>query len=327
MTRSAGSRIDHYELLEHLADGAQAEVHRAKDLATGQDVVLKFPHPRTLDHPVLAGRWRREMALTERLSHPNVQCRLDAGERHREPYFVLEYACGGSLRSWVGPEPLPISQVVAWGRQLAEALAFLHQRGIVHRDVKPENLLIDDELDLKLADFGASVPMARPRLTWLRLPAVIEGTPEYVSPEQVAGDHGDARSDVYSWGIVMYELLTGRVPFGGGDPASTMSARLTETAVPLACLRPDVPPGLETVIATATRRLPEGRYADGAALLADLDRMDELAPVDRDLGPEPPYAAGARPSEGWALLRFAGAVAMAFVGTAAAIVLLSVALR
>jgi len=327
MTRPAGTRIDHYELIEHLADGAQCEVHRAKDIVTGRDVVVKFPHPRTLDHPALAGRWRRETALTEGLSHPNIQCRLDAGERHREPYLVLEYASKGSLRSWVGTEPLPIAQVVTWGRQLAEVLAFLHHHGIVHRDVKPENLLLDDELAIKLADFGASVHIAKRRRAWLQLPAVIEGTPEYVSPEQVMGEEGDARSDVYSWGVVVYELLTGQVPFRGPDPFSTMSARLTETPTPLVCLRPDVPPGLEAIVVTATRRSPDRRYADGAALLAALDRMDDLGPVDQSVDADPPYIARARPSEGLALLRFAGTVALAFVGIVAAIILLSVALR
>jgi serine/threonine protein kinase len=327
MTRPAGTRIDHYELIEHLADGSQAEVHRARNVVTGEIVVLKFPHPRTLDHPVLAGRWRREMALTEGLRHPTIQCRLDVGERHREPYEVLEYASGGSLRSLVGAEPLPIVQVVAWGRQLADALAFLHRRGLVHRDLKPENLLLDDGHNLKLADFGAAIEVTRRRLAWLQIPGVIEGTPQYVSPEQVTGEMGDARSDVYSWGVVMYELLTGRVPFDGPDVSSTMAARLTETPAPLACLRPDVPPGLETVVRNATRRFPDQRYADGAALLADLDRIDDLPPVDRDEGPDPPWAGRPQPSEGQALLRFAGAVAVAFIGVAAAIILVSVALR
>jgi len=327
MTRPAGTRIDHYELIEHLADGAQAEVHRATDIVTGREVVLKFPHPRTLDHPALAARWRREMALTERLSHPHIQCRLDPGERHHEPYEVLDYASGGSLRGRIGHEPLPISCVVAWGRQMAQALAYLHQLGIVHRDVKPDNLLLDSRLQIKLADFGAAVSVTKRRLAWLQIPAVLEGTPQYMSPEQVTGEEGDARSDVYSWGVVMYELLTGTVPFEGPDPSSTMSARLTETPTPLVWLRPDVPPGLEAIVATAIRRSPEHRYADGGALLADLDRMDEVPPVDRSAGADPPFVARPQPSEGRALLRFAGIVAAGFLAIVAAIILLSVALR
>ena len=146
MPRPAGLHVDHYELVAQLADSAQAEVHRARDLRTGGDVVLKFPLARTLDHPELAGRWRRELSLTEGLAHPHVQCRLDAGERHRQPYEVLEYAGKGALdRLLLEVGPLPIDQVVTWGRQLAQALAYLHGVGVVHRDLKPANLLLTED--------------------------------------------------------------------------------------------------------------------------------------------------------------------------------------
>src|ERR1035437_1703170 len=134
MPRPTGAIVDHYELLEHLADGAQAEVHRAKDLLSGREVVIKFPHANVLANPVLAARWRRQAALTKALDHRSLQRRLDVDDRHGEPYLVLEYAAGGSLQGWIsGDCPMPIEQVVEWGRQLAQALVYLHHLGILHR--------------------------------------------------------------------------------------------------------------------------------------------------------------------------------------------------
>jgi serine/threonine protein kinase len=307
MPRLAATRVDHYELLEHLADGAQAEVHRAKDLRTGDEVVIKFPHAQVLDQPVLAARWRREAHLTEALGHPNIQCRLDVGERHREPYVVLEYARGASLDGWIGANipRVPVDQVVRWGRQLAQALAYLHHLGIIHRDVKPANVLVTDDLDLKLADFGAATETPK-RARWWQLPVPPEGTPEYLSPEQVTGHPGDERSDIYGWGVLMYELLTGEVPHTGADPLAAMAAHLNNHPVPLRDLRAEVPPGLEAVVLTALRRQPEHRYQRALDLLDDLDHLDELDP---------------------ALVRLALLIAAGFISIVVLVIGISVALR
>jgi serine/threonine-protein kinase len=328
MPRPTGSRVDHYELLEHLADGAQAEVHRAKDTRSGREVVVKIPHARVLDHPVLASRWRREAHLTEALAHHNLQCRLDVGEHHHEPYVVLEYAGGGSLDGWVGAQGprLPVSQAVEWGRQLAQALAYLHHLGILHRDLKPANILLTDELQLKLADFGAATMTAGRRRVW-HLPAPPEGTPEYLSPEQITGQSGDPRSDVYGWGIVMYELLAGHVPYSGPNPLTAMTAHLNHNPVPLRNWRGDIPPALEAVVLTAMRRQPEHRYQTALALLEDLSRLGELDPTSFDLTPEPAMGGVIGGAEGPALLRFALLVAGAFFSIVALVILLSAALR
>jgi eukaryotic-like serine/threonine-protein kinase len=326
--RPAATRVDHYELIEHLADGAQAEVHRAKDLLSGDEVVIKFPHTRILDHPVLAARWRREARLTEALAHPNIQCRLDVGERHHEPFVVLEYAAGGGLDGWVSAQSprLPVGQAVQWGRQFAQALAYLHHLGIIHRDLKPANILVTDDLELKLADFGAAT-VIRGRRRWWRLPAPPEGTPEYLSPEQITGHPGDERSDIYGWGVVIYELLTGHVPYTGSNPLAAMAAHLHNAPVSIRTLRSDVPPGLEAVVLTALRRQPEHRYHSALALLDDLDRLDQLNPADYDLSPEPAMPGVIGGSEGPALARFALLVAAGFISIAALIILVSVALR
>jgi len=328
MDRPPGSRVDHYELLEHIADGAQVEVHRAKDVLSGEEVVVRFPHAQTLDNPILARRWRREAQLTEGLDHPHLQCRRDAGERHREPYMVVEYANGGGLDGWVSPTapPLPIGQVISWGRQLAEALAYLHQRGVIHRDLKPANILVTDDLTLKLGDFGAATVTSKRRPLWY-LPVPPEGTPEYLSPEQITGHSGDERSDVYGWGVVMYELLTGRVPITGPDPMAAMAAHLTASPVAIHELRPDVPPALEVVVLTALRRRPENRYHDAAALVAQLDRLDEVDATTFDFSPEPPLAGEIGGSEASAVLRFSAVIALSFVGLTTLIILLNIALR
>jgi serine/threonine protein kinase len=326
--RSAAARVDHYELVEHIADGAQAEVHRATDLRTDDDVVIKFPHARVLDHPVLVARWRRETRLTEALSHPNIQCRLDVGEHHREPYVVVEYAGGGGLDAWIGTPgaPLPVRQVVQWGRQIAQALAYLHHLGIVHRDLKPANILVTQDLRVKLADFGAASTMQGRRQLW-HLPTPPEGTPEYLSPEQITGQHGDERSDVYGWGVVMYELLTGHVPFTGPDPFAAMTSHLNDVPIPLRERRADVPPGLEAVVLTALRRQPGSRYPNALALLSDLDRLDELNPADYDLSPEPAMPGAIGGSEVPALVRLTLFVAGTFVSIVGVVILLSLALR
>jgi serine/threonine protein kinase len=328
MPRPAGARVDHYELLEHLADGAQAEVHRAKDLLSGSEVVIRFPHARLLDHPVLAARWRRETHLTEALGHPNVQRRLDVGERHQEPYVVLEYADGGSLdgRFSVDGHGLPVAQVVEWGGQVAEALAYLHRVGVIHGDLKPANILLTEDLEVKLTDFGAATTTPRRSRLW-RLPTPPEGTPEYLSPEQITGQPGDERSDIYGWGVVMYELLTGRVPFTGASPLAAMSAHLNEVPVPLRDLRSDIPAGLEAIVLTALRRQPGRRYQTALALLDDIRRLDELDPTTFDLRPEPPMFGVVGGAEGPALVRFALLVATTFISVVVAAIVLSVVLR
>ncbi len=327
MAREPGTRLDRYELLDHLADGAQAEVHRARDTRTGEVVAIKIPHQRVLQNPELARRWRRELALTEGLVHPHLACRHAVDGRHSEPYLVLDYAGGGSLDNRVGPglAPLPIDQVVDWLRQLAQALAHLHAAGIVHGDVKTANLLLTDDLDLKLGDYGAATADRRAR--WWDLPTPPEGTPEYLSPEQVLGQAPDARSDIYSWGVVAYELLTGQVPLTGPTPLAAMEAHLSGSVAPISAHRPDVPPGLEAVVLRSLRRLPDDRYPDVEALQHDVDHLDRVDPSHRHGTPDPPLAGVVGGSPMPALLRLVAAVTTACLTVAAAAIALTALLH
>jgi eukaryotic-like serine/threonine-protein kinase len=329
VAHNVGTLVDHYELRAHLGDGAQAEVFRAQDVRNGSEVVVKFPLPRTLDHPVLASRWRREAALTEGLCHPRILCRCDSGQRHSEPYIVIEYAPGGNLRSWIGStkDPVPLRQAVAWGRELAEALAFLHAHNILHRDLKPENILLTADQTIKLSDFGSAVSTGLGRHRRLTLPVPPEGTPEYLSPEQITGASCDQRSDIYGWGIVMYELLTGQVPFTGPDPWSAMEAHLQDQPIPVRVHRPDLPLALEGIVMTAMRRQPAHRYAGANDLLADLDRLSWLDPAIFDLSPEDPVTTPVGGAETAALVRLIVVAMVAFLATATAVVAASVLFR
>jgi serine/threonine protein kinase len=328
VTRFApGQRVDRYEIVELLGAGAYAETYKATDTRNGETVVLKMPDPSLFAEPTLFNRYRREAAVARRLDHPGVQRSMDSGENRTEPYLALEYVEGATLRTRLRGRdgPLPVDLAVDWGRQLAAALAYLHANGIVHRDLKPENVLVDAEDHLKISDFGTARLDGARRLTWKHLSESM-GTPDYMSPEQVQGERGDARSDVYSWGIMMYEMLTGRPPFDGDTPLAVMAGHLQGHPKPIRRQRHDVPPALEAVVLHAMRRLPDGRYQSADELLADLADLDHVDPARYDVSEERTLGGlAADPSR--RLWAYAGLIAVGFVGVVAVIVVLSVVLR
>jgi len=320
--------IDHYEVIGLLGEGAYAETYKAKDTAAGDTVVLKMPNPNLFADPGLFQRYRRESDIARKLDHPGVQRGMDGGQNRSEPYLVLEYIEGDNLRRVLrsGPDILPIDTAIEWGRQLAEALAYLHQAGIVHRDLKPENILVTTDRRLKIADFGTAMLEGARRLTWKHLSESL-GTPDYMSPEQIQGERGDARSDIYAWGVMMYELLTARVPFRGDNWLAVMAGHLGENPVPIHQLRPDVPAPLEAVVMHAMRRQPAHRYQTADELVADLDHLDQLDPAAYDLTPEPAMGGMASVNSEKRMWALVALVAVSFVGVVAIIVTLSVVLR
>ncbi|HET7487093.1 MAG TPA: serine/threonine-protein kinase [Acidimicrobiales bacterium] len=284
-----GQSIDHYEVVAALGEGAYAETYKARDTRTGEVVVLKCANPLLFSDPGLFQRYRRETEVARKLNHRGVQRGLDAGEDRSEPYLVLEYVDGVNLRHRLRElrGPVPLDLAVDWGRQLAETLAYLHGQGIVHRDLKPENILVDQDGTLKVADFGTAMLRGARRLTWRHLSESL-GTPDYMSPEQIQGERGDPRSDIYAWGVMMYEFLTGRVPFEGDNWMAVMQGHLQRTPTRIRHLRRDVPPDLEGVVLTAMRRHPENRYQSATELLADLDHVgSEPVPPARPAVAEP----------------------------------------
>ena len=331
-----GERLDSYRIEELLGAGAYAESYKATDVRDGHTVVLKVPDPKMFADPNTFRRYRREAEVAGRLEHPNVQGAIDPGEKRSAQYLVLDYVDGVSLRkrmrSFGGL--VPLATVIDWGRQLADALVYLDTKGVVHRDLKPENVLATaDKAEgeaagdrLVIGDFGTAQLEGSRRLTFKHLSESL-GTPDYMSPEQVQGERGDARSDIYSWGVMMYELLTGKVPFDGDNWMAVMAGHLRGDPKPIHKYRHDVPPALEAVVMHAMRRFPDHRYASAEALVADLEHLDRLDPAAYDLSPEPPMGGMAAEESSRRLFRLAGIIAISFLAVCVAAVTLSIVLR
>ena len=328
MTRyEPGTRVDHYEILESLGAGAYAESYKALDTKTGQTVVMKSPNPNLIADPSIFARFRREADIARTLDHPGLARSVDRGEPRSDPYLVLEFIDGENFRRYLRRHegPIPVETAVNWGRQLASILGYLHEHGIVHRDLKPENLIIGSDGDLKVIDFGTALLEGSRRLTWRHLSESL-GTPDYMSPEQIQGERGDSRSDIYAWGIMMYELLTDHVPFSGDNWTATMAGHLTKSPEPIRKTNPAVPAALEAVVLKAMRRYPDNRYQNATQLLIDLDQLDTLDLEAFDLSPEPPMGGMAALESTRRIWLFIAIIALAFIAFAAIFIALAVLL-
>jgi serine/threonine protein kinase len=330
MRHATGDRLDQFEILDVLGQGAYAETYLARNAETGQQVVIKSPDPNLFADPGIFQRYKRESEIARSINHPGVQRALDGGEHRSEPYLVLEYVEGTNLRAVMSEltaqhGAIPIDVVIDWGKQLASALEYLHAHGIVHRDLKPENVLATAGGALKVADFGTALLDGAKRLTWKHLTDGI-GTPDYMSPEQIQGERGDERSDIYAWGVMMYEFAAGAVPFRGDNWMATMAGHLTKSPPPLTQRRHEVPAALDAVVRKAMRRYPDHRYSKIADARRDLEHLDEVDPSSFDLGPEPPMGGLAASSERRRLIVLVGGVAGAFIAVVAIIITLSVLL-
>ncbi len=260
---AAGDRIDGYQLTELLSLGATASVFRAVDTESGASVALKVPHRG--EGAGCEDRFRREEEIGRRLNHPRVVRVLRRRETSRV-YLAMELVDGRSLRAVMqegGPLPRDVATGVA--RQLCEGLAYLHSNGIFHRDLKPENILVTRGGEVKILDFGIADVAS-----WPRLRAERGGTPDYVAPEQIEGKRGDARTDVYALGTVLYEMLTGKLPYDAPDVAALLRAKVTLDPRLPSYHVPDFDPALEAIILKSIERHPGRRYASAGHLLADL---------------------------------------------------------
>jgi len=328
MRYSPGSTVDHFEVLEELGEGAYAETYKARDARSGGLVVLKFPHPNLFADPAIFQRFQREVKIARTLDHPGVIRSIDGSETRTEPYLVLEYVEGDDfrhhLREMGGRAPVAVA--LDWGRQLAATLQYLHEHGVTHRDLKPENLLVTRDGRIKVIDFGTALLTGAKRLTWRHLTEGV-GTPDYMSPEQIQGERGDPRSDLYAWGVIMYELLAGRPPFRGDNWMAVMAGHLTRTPDALTKLDPDVPPVLDAIVRKALRRYPENRYQSAAELVADLDHIDDLDVSTFDFSSEPPMGGMAAVESTKRIWQLIGMVAVGFILVCALIIGLTVVLR
>ncbi len=265
---------------EGIGEGGMGRVYRARHLSLERTVVLKMLHRGLSADPQLARRFHREAKAASRLNHPNSVAVLDFGEAEDGTLFMaMEHLGGRDLSRLVAEGPLGAARVVRIGSQILSALAEAHAQGVVHRDLKPENVMVEDRRDdpdfVKVLDFGiAQVSGAgdgEPRLTRSGL---VCGTPEYMSPEQASGKELDARSDLYSVGVMLYEMATGELPFASETPLGYLGKHLAEEPVPPRQRRPDlaIPAALDALVVKAMSKDPAARFASAdemrAALLA-----------------------------------------------------------
>jgi serine/threonine-protein kinase len=282
---SVGDKLDQYELTELLARSGMASIFRAVDTLDGKTVALKIPHPQFESDVVFFERFRREEEIGQRLDHPNL-VKMYKPQHQSKTYVVMELVEGTSLRALLDKQyghPLPTAEALSIARQVAEALVYLHGQGVVHRDIKPENILLTSDGRVKILDFGIALDESARRITWAGLSSTI-GTPDYMAPEQIGGRRGDARTDVYALGTLLYEMLTGNLPFSGPNAHSLMRAKTDQEPRPPRYYAPSLDDKLETIILRAIERAPRDRYETAAELLADLQNPSAVVPRDPETG-------------------------------------------
>ena len=269
---------DRYELLELLGEGGAARVYRARDHLLGRDVALKLLRPELASEPGAADRFRREATAAAGLSHANIAQVYDIGvDENGVPYFVMELVAGGTLRDLLDARgKLPAAEAAAIAKQVASALRHAHENGIIHRDIKPLNILLGKDGQAKVVDFGIARALAQSQVTQA---GNILGSVRYVSPEQARGEMATPQSDLYSLGVVLFELLTGRPPYDGDSPVS-IALKHAEAAVPsLAAIDPTIPAPVVAIVERAMAKDPAHRYIRASELQSDLEAWESGQPA------------------------------------------------
>jgi serine/threonine protein kinase len=267
-----------YDIESEVGRGGMSVVYRARDLRLNRLVAIKVLPPQLAYDPAIRTRFTREAQTSAHLTHPHIVPIYDVGEHEGIAYFVMSMVTGGNLASHLAREPRqPINEVRRILAEIADALAYAHVRGVIHRDIKPDNILLDGNSGRAMVtDFG--IARAMEGGTRLTATGIAVGTPTYMSPEQAEGDREiDGRSDIYSLGVVAYQMLTGRVPFTGGNSMALLLKHVTERPRPIAELRPETPRALREVIERALMKSPEDRWPTATALREALMSDDASA--------------------------------------------------
>jgi serine/threonine-protein kinase len=274
-----GSQLDNYRIEEPVARSGMASIYRATDLRDNRIVALKIPHPDLEADPILFDRFQREAGIGEKLNHPKIM-RVFGGEKRSRIYMVMEWCEGRLLRHILAEGRIPQERAIHIATGILDALEYIHANGVVHRDLKPENIMVDADDNIKLIDFGIAGDSAARRLTYANFTATL-GTPDYISPEQVKGQRGDGRSDIYSVGVILYEILSGKLPFSGPSPLAAMNERLLNHPVPPRVADPSISPQLQEILYRALERDPRNRYAKAHEFAWDLAHPDQVGIEDR----------------------------------------------
>jgi beta-lactam-binding protein with PASTA domain/tRNA A-37 threonylcarbamoyl transferase component Bud32 len=274
-----------YRIVRKLGSGGMANVYLAEDEDLGRRVAIKILNDRYANDDLFIERFRREAKSAAGLSHPNIVSIYDRGEAEGTYYIAMEVIEGRSLKELILTRgALPIDTAIGYGKQLLEALRFAHRHGIIHRDIKPHNVLVSadqhvkaNEPRLKVTDFG----IARHGASQMTEAGSIMGTAQYLSPEQARGAPVTAASDLYSAGVVLYEMLTGKVPFTGDSAIEIAMKHVNELPQPPSKLRPEIPPELDQIVLRALAKEPEDRYQTADEFIEDLERVEAGLPISR----------------------------------------------
>jgi serine/threonine protein kinase len=268
-------RLDHYRIDKLVSRSGMATIFRGTDTRSGQPVAIKIPHPELESDPLFFDRFHREAEIGQQLDHPSVVKVLPLLDPSRV-YMVMEWVEGRPLRDILEQqEKLSPDRAVRIALGICDALDYIHKAGVVHRDLKPENVIVDDQDCVKLIDFGLAGEVAGRRLTFAHITKSM-GTPDYISPEQVRGQRGDARSDVYSLGIIFYEMLTGQVPFRGPNPLASMNQRLISDPEPASQFGSSITPQLQQILWKALERDPRLRYPSARHFALELRHPEQV---------------------------------------------------
>src|SRR5215208_8449271 len=263
-----------YRIIRRLGSGGMADVYCAEDTQLGREVALKLLYRRFAEDAEFVERFRREASSAAGLQHPNVVQVFDRGEWDGTYYIAMEYLEGRSLKQVVRQDgPLDPDRAIDLVLQILKAARFAHRRGVVHRDIKPHNVIVDDEGRAKVTDFG----IARAGASDMTETGSIMGTAQYLSPEQAQGHPVDARSDLYSIGVVLYELVTGRVPFDAESAVTIALKQVSEEPVPPSAFNPAVSEQLEDVVMRSLQKDPANRFADADEFIRGLEQVRGIA--------------------------------------------------
>jgi tetratricopeptide (TPR) repeat protein len=295
MSLTAGARLGPYEVVALLGSGGMGEVYKARDTRLDRIVAIKVLPAAFANDADRLRRFEQEARTVAALSHPNIVALFDIGTHDGAPFLVSELLEGLTLRELVGPGGLPVHQAVEWAVQIARGLAAAHGKGIVHRDLKPANVFVTTDGQVKILDFGlaklarpdADAESSAPTAAPMTETGVVMGTAGYMAPEQVRGQPCDPRTDLFAFGCVLYEMLSGQRAFKGPTPADTLSAILKEDPAPLRDLRQAVSPGLQQIVDRCLEKRPEDRFSSAHDLALALQAATSSVQAVRNAGARP----------------------------------------